>query len=382
LKDKALVSVLGFAGFISAADNWIVSPVLPAIAKGFNITIPVAGSILTAYLIPYGVMQPVYGFVSDSYGKGKLLKIIVAALAICTLACGLCPSFGLLCAFRALTGFFAAGIIAVSLALIGDTVPENERRIHVGRFMGIVFLGQGLSVGLGGFLADFLNWRYIFILFSIIAFCSVISLRRLPNQPASIQERRNIFKESKLALVHPKGRVIFPLAFATGFLLLGIYSFLGAFFHENDKLNYMQGGMIVMLFGFSCFFVGSHIKSICGKIGMKYTVMLGYVTSLISALLLIAPASIITSCISSVALGVGYILIQSTLATSAFDVASESKGLPSALIGLGIFGGGGLGALLGGFILSISGFYAMWSLFAGLIVFVFIFAALTKKEAY
>jgi hypothetical protein len=57
-------------------------------------------------------------------------------------------------------------------------------------------------------------------------------------------------------------------------------------------------------------------------------------------------------------------LIQSTLATIAFDVAPETKGLPSALIGLGLFGGGGLGAAFCGWLLPIGNYAGLWVVLA------------------
>ena len=64
--------------------------------------------------------------------------------------------------------------------------------------------------------------------------------------------------------------------------------------------------------------------------------------------------------LATVGIGFGYIFIQSTLATIAFDVASETKGIPSALIGLGLFGGGGLGTSFSGFILHGHGYRVLW----------------------
>lgn len=55
-----LVLILGFSGFISAANSWFVSPVLPAISNSFGTSIAQAGIILTAYMIPYGIMQPLH----------------------------------------------------------------------------------------------------------------------------------------------------------------------------------------------------------------------------------------------------------------------------------------------------------------------------------
>jgi len=68
--------LLGFAGFISAADNWVASLLLPDISLDFGIPIFQAGIILTAYLIPYGVLQPFYGFYSDWYDLKKILLLL------------------------------------------------------------------------------------------------------------------------------------------------------------------------------------------------------------------------------------------------------------------------------------------------------------------
>lgn len=167
ISGRALVGILGVAGFLSAADNWVVAPLLPAIAAEFGISIPLAGAVITSYLVPYGLMQPVCGFASDRFGKARLLTIMVAGLALGTGACALSESLGMLCLRRVITGFFAAGIVAVSLAAIGDFVPRQERHACVGRFMGMVFLGQGLSVGLGGALAYFVNWRMAFMILAL-----------------------------------------------------------------------------------------------------------------------------------------------------------------------------------------------------------------------
>lgn len=76
------------------------------------------------------------------------------------------------------------------------------------------------------------------------------------------------------------------------------------------------------------------------------------------------PPPNIAGCIATIGLGVGYMLIQSTLATIAFDVAPETKGLPSALIGLGLFGGGGLGAAFCGWLLPIGNYVMLWTIIA------------------
>lgn len=377
---KSFIGILGVAGFISAADNWVVSPILPSIASGFDVSVSQAGIILTAYLLPYGIMQPIYGFFSDRWGKAKLLQWIVAGLALGTAGCFAANSLRILCFWRAVTGFFAAGIIAVSLALLGDTVPVSKRQKCVGMFMGIVFLGQGLSAGLGGVFAKYVSWRIAFAVFAGIAVCTVLLLKQLPPGMSAATDR-NFFSEIKQAVLSPTGRAIFPLAFFAGFLLLGLYSYLGAFLYEVVGLDYLQVGILVMLFGFSSFLAGSRVGKLEQTAGRTKTVMIGGGMAFLAILLLAMFPCWAAGCLAIISLGFSYILIQSTLATIAFDVSSESKGLPSALIGLGLFGGGGLGTMLNGWLLSISGYLVLWLILGTeILIFIFVAAKLLSDE--
>lgn len=376
---RALAGILGLAGFLSAADNWVVAPILPAIAMGFGISIPLAGAIITSYLVPYGVMQPVCGFAGDRFGKTRLLKLMVLGLALGTGACSLAGSFGLLCCFRAVTGFFASGIVAVSLAIMGDLAPPHERQAHVGRFMGMVFLGQGLSVGFGGALSRFVHWRVAFLILALLSGIACVRLRRLP-EDGRPHVTRPFFLQAWRACLTPTGRVIFPLALFTGFLLLGSYSFLGAYLHEEAGLSFLQVGLVVMCFGFACLVMGRHVGGISRAMGRRGTILAGAGVALAAALLLAFVPRWPACVLATICLGMGYIGIQSTLATLAFDVTPDNKGLPSALIGLGLFGGGGLGTAAGGWLLASAQYQTLWLALAGGMATFMVTAARLKFE--
>ena len=74
LRQEHVVVVLGFCGLVSAADNWFVSPALPAIANTLAVAPTAAAIILTAYLVPYGALQPVCGRIGDGVGRLRLLR--------------------------------------------------------------------------------------------------------------------------------------------------------------------------------------------------------------------------------------------------------------------------------------------------------------------
>lgn len=353
----AFVLVLGCGGLISAADNWIVAPILPSIADGLGVQVAQAAMVLAAYMIPYGLMQPVHGYLSEGYGRLRLLRLLMLGLAFGTLACALAPTFLWLCLARCVTGFFAAGLIAVSLALIGDTMPIAERQKHVGRFMGIVFLGQALSAGFGGLLAQYVTWRIVFAVFAVAALLVYGMFLQLHD--ASLRKPVPGFAaELARAFAQRKSRLVYGLAFATGYLLLGIYGFLGAFLQQRDGLDPLQAGGILMLFGFASLAAGSCVGWMTRRTGRRGTAAIGAALGGLAAGLLALSSSWETGALAAVSLGLGYIFIQSTLATLAFDLGSS--GLSSGLVGLGLFGGGGVASAAGGLLLSNYGYDALW----------------------
>lgn len=369
---RKLVLILGLAGFVSAADNWFVSPSLPAIATSFGVSVAAAGGILTAYMIPYGLMQPVYGYFGDRYDKIRLLFVIVIGLALGTAGSALSNSLVVLCVLRVITGFFAAGIIAVSLSVIGDVVSGKEQQTYVGEFMGIVFAGQGLSCGLGGMLTKYVSWRGAFLFFAVAALVSALLLKRLSAHPTErVGGNRDFFRQTLAAVKSRKGRVIFPLAFVTGFLLLGMYGYLGAFLHERVNFDYMQAGIVVMFYGFACLSGGMVVGRLADRHGKQTIVVAGECMAVIAAALLVASYMFHSwpfAFAATVCLGFGYIAIQSTLATMAFYVAGNCRGLPSGLIGLCLFCGGGLGSLVAGRLLALYSYNAIWAVFGAAVV--------------
>lgn len=352
-----LVLLLGCGGLISAADNWIVAPLLPQIAAGLDVSVANATLVLTSYMIPYGLLQPLHGHLSERFGRLRLLRVLIAGLAISTLACAAAPSLLILCFARAVTGIFAAGLIAVSLATIGDLAPVEMRQSYVGRFMGIVFVGQAASVGLGGLVVEVAGWRLPFVLLTVAAAAVSLALQRVPDPPGRADPGRfsRAFVE---AAMHPRGRKLYLLALATGFVLLGIYGFTGAYLQQVGGLSAGAASGVLTLFGLACFGVGRWLVPAAARLRGHATVWIGASAAVLAALLLTASAGWLSAVVASTLLGAGYILLQSTWATLAFGVGG--RGLSSGLVGLGLFGGGGLAAWVGGHILAWAGYPALW----------------------
>lgn len=378
IKNYFVLILLGFAGFISAADNWVASLLLPNISQDFDISISQASIVLTAYLIPYGVLQPVYGFYSDRYGRKKILLLLMLCLSISTLLCSMAPNIALLTICRFITGLFAAGIVAVSLGILGELYQKETLTKLVGIFLGLIFLGQGLSSAIGGWLIELSSWRKIFILFSLLSFLSFLATFSLPSSGYINTKKSALIKTLCLLLRNNALRKIYFLAFCNGFIVLGTYSYIGAYFSIALGLIYKYVGIGLMLFGIMCFLTGFLNRPLLKNVPNQKVLILGFCCSMIS-LLLFTCHCVFLSYLATMLLGIGYILVQSILASKALDLASSDKGLSSGIIGVAIFGGGGIGTYLGGLILDASTYQILFVVFLCL-VFIPLLMTIRSKD--
>lgn len=388
---KKIVITLGFCGLVSAADNWFVSPALPAIAQTLAIAPAAATIILTAYLTPYGLLQPVCGAIGDAVGRVRLLCIIVAGLAVSTVLCAAAPTLEALVVARIVTGCFAAGIISVNQSLVGSVVSEEDRQGAVGLLMGVTFTGQGLSAGLGGLICDLVGWRAAFVCFGALGAVAWLGVRRLRYLDETDGEgtvdaadasmtaagavalgpverepfRPAAFLRHAAQIFFGPGRAIYFIAFTTGIIFLGVYGFMGAFLAERCGLSSTQAGLLMMFYGLACLAGGSISGRIGEARGQCGVIAVGETSGVIATALL-ATSTITGSWIpalpAAACLGLGYILVQPTLVSFSMDIDPSHTGLCTGLIGLGVFAGGGVGSSLGGLAITDGGYLALWTI--------------------
>ena len=372
-KQRMVVVTLGFCGLVSAADNWFVSPALPAIAQTLAVAPSAAAVVLTAYLVPYGMLQPVCGAVGDRVGRQRLLRVIVLGLAISTVVCAVAPTLELLVAARILTGCFAAGIISVSQALVGDVVPAEERAGAVGMLMGITFTGQGLSAGLGGIITDLVGWRAAFVSFGLLgllAWLGLLRLRGITEALPPVEGRRSPageasdFLERAGRLFFRQGRAIYLTACSIGIIYLGVYGFMGTFLSERCGLSSTASGLLMMFYGIACLVGGTISGRIGARGGLLRVIQVGELSGLCAIVFLTVSAltgSWVPALAAAACLGLGYILVQPTLVSLSMDVDPSQTGLCTGLIGLGVFAGGGVGSVLGQLAIGAGGYPALWA---------------------
>ncbi len=171
------------AMFLAALDQTIVAPALPAIARDLG-EFNAISWLVTAYLLSSTAVTPIFGKLSDLYGRRRLLLAGLAIFIAGSIACALAPSMVTLIMARALQGIGGGALMTLPNAIIGDVVPPRERGRYQGFFASVYALSSVAGPVLGGLFTERLSWTLIFwinVPLGLLAFyVSARALARLP----------------------------------------------------------------------------------------------------------------------------------------------------------------------------------------------------------
>jgi EmrB/QacA subfamily drug resistance transporter len=157
----ALTGVL-LALLLAALDQTIVATAGPAIQRDLLVSPATYPWITTAYLVASTVMVPIYGKLSDLFGRKPVLLAGVSIFLTGSLLCGLSPGVGMLIAARAVQGLGAAALFTSAFTVIADLFPPAERGKYAGLIGGVMGIASVVGPLVGGVLTDAFGWHWVF----------------------------------------------------------------------------------------------------------------------------------------------------------------------------------------------------------------------------
>ena len=352
--------ILGAAAFMVASDARVIDPLLKTVAADFDSPLTKASLAVSAYALPYGLFQLAYGPLGDRIGKVRVMAVAFTLFTLGTAACAFVPqgASGLpwLIALRFITGVFAAAIIPLSIAYIGDKVAPDKRQATLGQFMSALMMGTVFSGPMGGVFGDYLGWRNIFLLLGgISALVMLALLKGAANEPKPVKDpskpSTSVLKGYGLVLSNPNARIVYPAIFLEGLFLFGGFVYVSSALQDNFGMKILQAGLMISFYGIGGLIYSFTAKKILKQFKQWQMALMGG-TLLMSGFVL---ASLLPTLKTwwpiipgALLIGFGFNSIHSTLQTKATELAVKARGTAVSLFAFFFFLGQSLGVQGGG----------------------------------
>lgn len=336
--------LLQLTAFVSTLDRFAMPPMLLAMSRDLQTPLAAVVQAAGAYFLTYGLMQPVWGMVSDRLGLVRTMRLTLFAAAVATTAAATTGSVLTLGIARGLAGAAFSAAIPASLIYLGDTVPAVRRQREVTDLMVGVALGTALASVGAGFVAQWLSWRVAFVVTGCVALALVAALRRLAEPPRT---RRHVSAFAPLGAV---GRsrpalVVLLLAFVEGGVLLGVLTLLPPAV-EAAGASAGLAGAVTGAYGVAVLVFARLVGSLSRRMHASRLIALGASASLAGCALLAVSRAPWVALAVAVLLGLGWAAMHSTLQTWATEVLPSARATVVSLFAGSLFIGSAVAALL------------------------------------
>jgi EmrB/QacA subfamily drug resistance transporter len=180
---RTIVIGIMLAMFLSALEQTIVAPALPTIGRTLG-DVDNLSWVVTSYLLAATAVTPLFGKLSDIYGRRVTLLVACGIFIVGSAACALAPTMPALIAARALQGIGGGGILPLAHTIMGDIAPPRERPRYQA-YASVMFMVASVSGPLlGGVLTDHVHWTLIFWINLPLGLVALVmtdrALRKLP----------------------------------------------------------------------------------------------------------------------------------------------------------------------------------------------------------
>jgi EmrB/QacA subfamily drug resistance transporter len=175
---KLVMSGLMMGMLLAALDQTIVSTALTTISRDFK-RLDLYGWVVTSYLLTSTASTPLYGKISDMFGRKRIFQTAIVIFLIGSVLSGLSQSMYQLIVFRGVQGVGAGGLMTLAMAIVGDVIPPRERGRYQGYFGAVFGIASVLGPLVGGVLVDQASWRWVFYVNIPVGAAALIVVNRV-----------------------------------------------------------------------------------------------------------------------------------------------------------------------------------------------------------
>lgn len=236
----------GFAGAIATRT---LDPLTIVVAQDLAVPVSSVALLASVLALPYALAQPILGPIGDHFGKARMLKISLWALAASLAAGAMAHDYAMLALSRALTGIAGAGVMPVAMAMIGDRYRRG-RQVAIARFIAAAIVGQILGAVFAGIVEAQIGWRgVIWVCFGFVALAAAAASALLPGDARS----EPLGRFSLRVALQTYGRIFrnrrawpcYITAFVTGGLTFGFLPYVAPVLQAQGNGGAREAGFVI-----------------------------------------------------------------------------------------------------------------------------------------
>lgn len=372
---------LSVASFVSSFDRFAVSPMLLLIATDLRVPLSASVAAASGYYLAYGLTQPLWGVLSDRFGRVRVMRGALLGAALAGLVSALMPVLGALVAARVVAGACFGAVIPTGLTYVGDTVLPSVRQRALTDLMGAAALGTAVATGLGGALAGLVNWRVAFTVPALCALVCALALRSLPEPPRAQDGNAapGVSRYVRTVLGQRWALLVFALAFTEGAIMLGTMPFLATAL-EHTGVAAAVAGLGITAYGLGLWALTKLVARLSGRWPVPVLMTVGGIQLCAGFALVSAHVSMATVAVTALLLGGGWSFLHSSLQTWATSVVPEARGTTIAFFAASLFVGSAVASWAAGPLAEDGRYALLFGLAAAAAVPLTAVAALTRRR--
>ena len=332
--------LLYLGAFATMADRFSVAPLLIPIAASFHVSLAAVSGAASLYYLAYGLMPPLYGVLSDRFGRVRVIRVALIGTALADVLSALSPNLTALLVARFVTGGIACGVFPTTLVYLADRFPFKVRQQAITNVLVFVALGTTAGTLGAGVTAHVFSWRYFFLIPGAIALAVAVALRGLPESLVT-RSTQNPLRQVAGVLRHGWAILLLLLAVLVGAVMFGFVTYLAPALEANGQSSAIAG-VVVASYGVSVLFCTRVFGYVARRTPAALILAGGAALLMIGYLIASATQSVAAILAASVLAGGAYAFMQSTFQTWATDVVPEARGTATSLFATAIFGGAAL----------------------------------------
>ncbi len=383
MNPNTLLLVLGFTGLAANVAIRIVDPIVPLLAREFDVAVTTVALLATAYTLPYALGQPVLGPLGDSKGKAKVMSIALVILAIALAASMFAQDVTTLAICRAVSGLAGGACIPLAIAMIGDRFPLEHRQLALSRYLLAVIIGQLSGAPLAGVLSESIGWRPVFGIAAVIAFAAAILVRIMIRPRADVVRppfnltliRANYAR----ILANPLAKYCYGAVAIEGAFIYGFLPYVAALLEERGAGSVREAGFVVAGIGCGGLIFNLVLPSLLHSLSRTMVMRVGGFVILAGMIGVGTGPTWPIEMAAFTVVGLGFYMLHTGIQIEATELAPDARGSAVALHAFSLFLGMALGPVIYGLLIPRIGAPLAVS-FGGVLVLAAALATATKFQ--